>query len=166
MGQDAGLEGHLSQTCSGVGVSTTFLCACLSSWPLSWCLGLCGEIRLITSSCPPTTYALTGVHLITSSLTPTDCAGLPGASGQGESWHVCSWLFCGAQDWLLGLVSGPIRFDKTYSLFLLNHQIGHDKSSLGISGSNPHYLPFGLCLSTLAFPGRIYGAWSSRGSES
>ena len=31
------------------GVSTTFLCACLSSWPLSWCLGLCGEISLITS---------------------------------------------------------------------------------------------------------------------
>ena len=25
------------------------LCACLPSWPLSWCLGLCGEISLITS---------------------------------------------------------------------------------------------------------------------
>ena len=33
----------------GGGVSTTFLCACLSSWPWSWCLGLCGEISLITS---------------------------------------------------------------------------------------------------------------------
>ena len=145
---------------------TTFLYACLSSWPLSWCLGLCGEIRLITSFLSSHHIRLDRSSPDYFKLTPTDLAGLPGASRQGESWHVCSWLFCGAQDWLLGLVSGPIRFDKTYSLFLLNHQIGHDKSSLGISGSTLHYLPFGLCLSTLAFPGRICGAWSSRGSES
>ena len=45
-------------------IFTTFFYACLSSWPLSWCLGLCGGTRLIVSSCPPTTYALTRAHLI------------------------------------------------------------------------------------------------------
>ena len=109
---------------------TTFFYACLSSWPLSWCLGLCGEIGLIVSSCPPTTYALTGVHLIYIKFNTWRLCWtfleLPSKVGHGMHVHDCFV----AQDWHLGLVSGSIWFDKTYTLFLLNYQIGHDKSSL------------------------------------
>ena len=145
---------------------TTFFYACLSSWSLSWCLGLCGGIGLIVGSCPPTTYALTGVHLIYIKFNTWRLCWtfleLPSKVGHGMHVHDCFV----AQDWHLELVSGSILFDKTYTLFLLNYQIGHDKSSLGVSESTLQYLPFGLCLSTLAFPGRIYGVWSSRGSKS
>ena len=86
MGQDAGLEGHLSQTCSGGGVFILpfyVLVYQVNPGAGVWA-SVVGLVSLLVF-CPPTTYALIGVHL--TSYRP---CWISWASGEGEPWHACS----------------------------------------------------------------------------